>query len=326
MLRIVSVYGRKAIGNPRSFSFLVVLSFFLPFLTIHASAESPKNTSTLYSQLPLAIFRIEKAKGIECDGSNLKLIDSVSAGSGFFVSYKNKLFAVTARHVAEKREDLWANIQVGESSGDQKRVFTFKLPGDAWQFHDNAGDDNTWPVDVAAMKVRVLTGEYYSKYFLYNPENPDNNQLSLNDFKPPLPIINFGYPLGMGQSLSKQQPLARQGIISICAGEPFIRRTEKTPTGNITKYLNNEICVVDLRAFKGNSGSPIIRQILPLIYSDIRLVGLVVTIPARDKNLDYAVMEPVSHIRETTEKAYSVPIEETQFWYSPDIECPASTN
>jgi len=122
--------------------------------------------------------------------------------------------------------------------------------------------------------------------------NYTKNQLPYEDPEPPSPILVFGFPADVGFTLEEQNPIARLGIISMKAGNKFIKVDGE-------KYAEERSCLIDARIFGGNSGSPVMNQIR-LEDSQPKLLGLVT---ATNNALDFAIMEPTSRIRETIDLA-----------------------
>ena len=114
----------------------------------------------------------------------------------------------------------------------------------------------------------------------------------MEDPDPPRAILVFGFPADVGFQLKEQKPLVRLGVVSMKTGREFL----KLDSG---KFAEERCCLIDARIFGGNSGSPVMNQIT-ITDSQPRLLGLVKAANAR---LDFAVMEPVSRIRETLDLA-----------------------
>ena len=142
--------------------------------------------------------------------------------------------------------------------------------------------------------------------FLYEGEGPKegkDNQLSFQDPEPPQPVLVFGFPSEIGFELTEQRPLGRAGIVSMVAGKKFIKMEGK--------FLEERSCLIDIQAFPGNSGSPVINQFHPGPASPIKLLGVLV---GANPKRHYAVIEPASRIRETLEIARRQSLEELSFW------------
>lgn len=260
--------------------------------TSRTFAEEPKES--LYSQINRTVIRLEHYETVIQEGSNSGKRKNVPDGTGFFVVNGNNLFIVTARHVVEKSYNLHARVQCKNTKTGEKKVVVLKLPRDKWTFHANAGDSTTNYVDVAVMKIFAMR-DWSIVHFRYESEDSSSqnkNQLPFADAEPPAPILVFGFPANVGFELPEQNPLVRFGIVSLKAGKKII----KLSSG---KYVDERCCLIDARIFGGNSGGPVMNQIAPG-NSEPKLLGLVT---AASKNLDFAIIEPVSRIRETIDLA-----------------------
>ena len=96
--------------------------------------------------------------------------------------------------------------------------------------------------------------------------------------------------------------MGRKGIISFKADEPFIQLDNK--------FIEKKAILVDVKAFPGNSGSPVIS--ISAFGGKIKLEGLLI---ATNERLDYAVVEPISRIREVLEIAKDNSNEPTKVWF-----------
>jgi len=146
-------------------------------------------------------------------------------------------------------------------------------------------------------------GIKHFRYELPNTEEANQNQLPFEDPLPPDSILVFGFPLDIGFKLSEQKPLCRLGIVSIVTGKKFL----KTENG---KFAEEKTILIDSIMFPGNSGSPVIKQLTPF-EPEIKLFGLVI---ATNERMNYALMEPVSRIRETIENAKES-LKATDCWF-----------
>ena len=155
------------------------------------------------------------------------------------------------------------------------------------------------------MKINWLK-DHQVMTFLYEMEGQKEgkgNQLSLKDPEPPEPILVFGFPSEIGFELTEQRPMGRVGIVSMVAGNKFLKMEGK--------YMAERASLIDIGAFPGNSGSPVINQFSLQAETQIKLLGVLVgTNPKRR----YAVMEPVSRVRETLEIARKQSLEGLIFW------------
>jgi len=269
-------------------------------LPIIAFSQTPKEQKeSFYNQINRAVIRLEHIEEIRQEGSRNVIMRNIPDGTAFFVATSNTqtsntLYIVSARHVVEKPYDLHARVQCkNEKTGDNE-VILLKLPMSQWTYHNNGGDKDTDYVDVAVMKLLWIQDRTI-KHFRYEPKGSSEekiNQLPLDDYEPPQSILVFGFPADVGFTLMEQKPLAHLGVISMKTGKKFL----KLDSG---KYAEERCCLIDARIFGGNSGSPVMNQI-SVVDSQIKLLGLVKAI---NNSLDFAVMEPVSRIRETIDLA-----------------------
>ena len=266
--------------------------FFVCLFT--ASALSAESNESLYSQAKRGVIRLEHFEAVIQEGSSDTILRNVPDGTAFFVSGYDQLFIVSARHVVEKSYDLHARVQTKNVSTGEQKVFLLKLPRDKWVYHSYNGDKETHYVDVAVMRIVHLRDWDMVSYGYETKEssNYTKNQLPYEDPEPPSPILVFGFPADVGFTLEEQNPIARLGIISMKAGNKFIKVDGE-------KYAEERSCLIDARIFGGNSGSPVMNQIR-LEDSQPKLLGLVT---ATNNALDFAIMEPTSRIRETIDLA-----------------------
>ena len=264
-----------------SYVFIVLLTLSYPISTFAEEAEK----ESLYSQIDRAVIRLEHFDLVT---------QKTDVGTAFFVVSNGKLFVVSARHVVEHPFDFQARVQTKNQKTGEDKVFILKLPKDKWIFHANMGDKETSYVDVAVMRIFTPT-DWGIVNFAYEPDyspNEKENQLPDKDAEPPRPILVFGFPSDVGFYLLEQHPLARSGIISMRTGKRFIKLQDG-------KYAEDRACLIDARIFGGNSGSPVMNE-PRLTDSEPRLLGLVT---AANSSLDFAIMEPVSRIREAIDQA-----------------------
>jgi len=80
------------------------------------------------------------------------------------------------------------------------------------------------------------------------------------------------------------------------------------------KFFPERVCLIDIEAFPGNSGSPVINQ-PSIIDRKIELLGLLI---ATNVRMDFAIVEPVSRIRETLELAKEQSVEGLEVWFPLD--------
>jgi len=284
------------------------LVFFLLGNLAEAEYKQDEKES-FYSKSNRLIFKLEHPeKGIG-EGPGRVEEQYKSDGTAFFVQSKDQLYVVTARHVAEKGYDLYAKVRsINTQTGETKVIF-LTLPRDRWVFHPRQGDADTRYVDVAVMKINWMM-DHQVMTFIYEIDSQkggDGNQLPFQDPEPPQPVLVFGFPSEIGFELTEQRPLGRLGIISMVAGNKFLRMEGR--------FVEERACLVDIEAFPGNSGSPVINQFNLVTDPKIKLLGLLIgTNPRRH----YAMIEPVSRIRETLEAAKGQSLEGVSFWSTRD--------
>ncbi len=242
--------------------------------------------------------------------SSINYKSNAPIGTAFIVHLGRKAFVVTARHVAEQNFDLHARVMVYNKETKKNEIFILNLPKDNWTFHPNGGDKETWPVDVAAMKIGAFSdaSPYSLVAFNYDPSDFTKSQLKNIDPSPPEQIIILGFPGDVGFQLTEQRPMARNGIIAMTTGEKFLKVTNpcNDPDGCVlkSKFAEEKTFLVDSRIFGGNSGGPI-------IDTASNLVGI---ITASNSEMLYAIAEPASRIRETIDVANEKPFKQFDYW------------
>ena len=268
--------------------------------------EKTEEKEDLYTQLNRAVIRLEHSEKIEKEGSGKTIDINKPNGTAFFVRGKDDFFVVTARHVVENDYDLHARIQCKNRLTGDNELILLKLQRDKWNFHQKDESNDTNYVDVAVMKIPWIKDRDINvfRYELPKSKNASRNQLPDKDPLPPTSILIFGFPLDIGFELSEQKPLGRLGIISMVTGKKFLKMEND-------KFVEEKAILIDTKMFPGNSGSPVIRQLLPLA-SKIQLLGLVI---AQNMQMNYAIIEPVSRIRETINLAKKSSNEDIDFWF-----------
>lgn len=271
--------------------FRLFMSVLLISLITKAIAEE---NESFYQQLCHAVLRLEYVELAKDKGR--PVIRYIANGTAFFVTSGEELFIVSARHVVERPRDLQARVECRIQQTNQYEVVLLELPRDKWTYHNNIGDNDTRYVDVAVMKVErnipwIKGGSL--KAFRYEPKESkeqDENQLPYEDPSPPQPILVFGFPADIGFSLLEQRPLGRMGIVSMKTEEEFLKWENK--------FGEERCCLIDVRIFEGNSGSPVMNQTVDDPKS--KLLGLVIAV---NQKFDFAIIEPMSRIRETLDLA-----------------------
>lgn len=284
---------------------IIVLGLFL----IPCNAEV-KEKETLYSQLSRAVIRLEGAASVPIAGSPGKVTTKyVPHGTAFFVGHEGHLFVVTARHVTEKFSHLQARVECVNKSSGAKEVIRLVLPRTRWVYHQNEGDKDTHPVDVASLRLPVLTDRSI-KYFLYEhtgSESEDKNQLPAEDPYPPREILIFGFPKNIGFELREQRPFVRAGIVAMRTGKEFL----KVEVSNSVKFVDERCVVIDAELFGGNSGGPVMNR-TSLLNRKIQLLGLVI---ASNSNMEFGIVVPVSRIREVLDQVKDEDYKDFDAWF-----------
>jgi hypothetical protein len=280
----------------------VILVACLIYLASIGTAAAEEAKESFYAQIGRAVIRLEHVSEVMTEGNTKATSTNLPDGTGFFVWSGERLYLVSARHVVDTDHDLHARVKVFNEITRKSEILLLNLPRNNWIFHPDKGDSKTNAVDVAVIKLTVPAREGFAgslKAFLYEPGIPQVNQLPPEDALPPEQVITFGFPGDTGFELFEQRPMARLGIISMHTGEKFMK-----VSGN---YANERCDILDIKAFSGNSGSPVMSA-----SGATRLLGVIIA----SNNSDIAVMEPVSRLREVLDIAKKTPIRESEYWVS----------
>lgn len=243
---------------------------------------------SFYAKSNRVILRLEHAEKIRPEGSEIFKEQYKPDGTGFFVQSEGELYVVSARHVVEKGYDLQAKVRSKDLRTGEIKVLHLNLPRERWAFHPQQGNADTRYVDVAVMKINWMLGHQVMT-FLYEVDKEkegSGNQLPFHDPEPPQPVLIFGFPSEIGFELTEQRPMGRLGIVSMVAGNKFLKMEGK--------FVDERACLVDIEAFPGNSGSPVINQFNRVSDPKIKLLGLLI---GSNPRRHYAMIEPVSRIR-----------------------------
>jgi len=268
--------------------FLIVISFSC------LAREQIEEKDKLYPQLCSAVIQLEHYEIMTKEGAYEIFTKKVADGTAFFVVDTQDLFIVSARHVVEKEYDLHARVECKNNLTGENEVVLLKLKKNKWIFHPEGETIDKNYVDVAVLKIPWITDR---NIYAFRHESPSTDETNYNQhsFEDPIPpdcILILGFPFDIGFELIEQKPLIRSGIISMVNGKRLLK------LGN-GKFAEEKTILIDAQMFPGNSGSPVIKQIFPFA-SEIKLLGLVI---ATNDKKNYAVIEPVSRIRETIEIA-----------------------
>jgi hypothetical protein len=293
-------------SNP-PYLFRTVLSILVIYFNMWAPSvvlgqDKPKES--FYSQMTRVVVRLEEHQSVCTPGREWALEKNVPVGSAFFIHDRmlgegervvDRYFVVTARHVVEKRADLFARVQI--ASGNSEMAILV-LPRPLWVFHPITASQDYLPIDIAVIQIPPTA---FLKAFLHcDGENSQINcgvdkaskKIMLNQVgEPPSPMdrtIFFGFPSGEVASRAVD-PFVRSGIVAYMAPNPELRIEGK-------KLADDSVFLIDSPAFPGNSGGPLIRE--PLTSSGaVNLLGLVTA--GNMINKDYAVITSVKRIHET---------------------------
>jgi hypothetical protein len=271
----------------------------LMFLSSLAQAADEKEP--FYSQIGRSVVRLEHTTESLSEGNVKPISTNYPDGTGFFVWSGGRLFLFSARHVVDTDHDLHARVKVYNETSKKSEILLLKLPRGNWIFHPDKGDEKTNPVDIAVIKLTLPVREGFAgsiKGFAYEPGDAEASQISFEDALPPEQVITFGFPGDTGFQLLEQRPMARFGIISMHTGEKFIKVDNKN-------YANERCDILDIKAFPGNSGSPVISASV-----GPQILGVLIA----SNSSDIAIMEPASRIIELLEVARKTAIKEYNYW------------
>ena len=250
-----------------------------------------------------AVIRIlnPKFKAIDSDSPSVYRA-GIPYGSGFLVSWKNDLFIVTARHVAEADNDLIGIVRVKNKKNDCIERYKIILQKSCWIFHPEEGNNNTNYVDVAIMKINWLEG-FEIKTFDYNEDFLDEkilNDILINRGIEKSYILNvYWWTSDIGEAqLDPSRPMKGFANLSMKVNKLVLKKNDI-----ITNFEEKAIfCKGD--AFHGNSGGAVI-DMMPWDKPKRKLLGLVVASDIDNfvnwngsKPSGVIVIEPITRIKE----------------------------
>lgn len=279
----------------------IAIIIYLLLIGLISNAIAGDNQESFYAKIGRTVIRLEYFAETRTEGNDKPVPSNNPDGTGFFILSGNSLFLVTARHVVDTNHDLHARVNIINEVTKKSAILLLRLPRKNWIFHPDNGNDKIDAVDLAVVKlpIPVIEGEFSNSFgaFIYEPNNSKDNQLLIKDALPPEQVVAFGFPGDIGFKLLEQRPMGRFGIISMVTGEEFVK------IGN--KFANGRCSMLDIKAFPGNSGSPVISA-----TGNINLLGVLIA----SNSSDIALIEPVSRIREILDIAIKTPIKNYDYW------------
>jgi len=223
-------------------------------------------------------------------------------GSGFLINWKNDLFIVTARHVAEADNDLLGIVRVKNKKNNCIERYKIKLQKDCWIFHPEEGNNNTHYVDVAIMKINWLEG-FEIKTFDYNEDFLDekilNDVLINRGIEKPYLLNGYWWTTDISSpQLDPSKPIPV--IVDLSMKVPKLKLKYNNTTINFEGKAI--FCKGDI--FHGNSGGPVI-DMMPFDKPKRKLLGLVIASDIDNfvnwkgnKPAGLIVVEPITRIKE----------------------------
>jgi len=249
-----------------------------------------------------AVIRILNPKFKAINSESPVYRAGIPYGSGFLVSWKNDLFIVTARHVAEADNDLIGIVRVKNKKNDCIERYKIILQKSRWIFHPEGGNNNTHYVDVAIMKINWLEG-FEIKTFDYNEDFLDekilNDVLINRGIEKSYLLIVYWWTSDIGEAqLDPSRPISIPTDLSMKVNKLLLKK------GNTTINFEEEAIFCKGDAFHGNSGAPVI-DMMPWDKPKRKLLGLVVASDIDNfvnwkgsKPAGLIVIEPITRIKE----------------------------
>ncbi|MBA7526268.1 hypothetical protein ES705_18429 [subsurface metagenome] len=293
----------------KKLSVYLIIIFILFFLgnSLIMSANNQEESSFIIRILNSEIRDQNSYLKIEKIGKHL--------GTGFFVSFENELYVVTARHVADQKYDLIGVARIKNNETGEIEKYKLFLPKNDWVYHPDNGNIQTCPVDIAVMRVDGLNN--YEIFSL----NSDSDFLNKNYIEE-LPYKDFSEEIYICRSYNwisdfkikefmSHDPT--RPILTFIINEPkkkifqqkYLKNKRKCQTFN--KFFEDEILYLKGNMFPGNSGSPVI-DVTPFENPKKKLLGIhVASEMIRVENniipLLVVAIEPSYRIIETLEYA-----------------------
>jgi hypothetical protein len=288
---------------------VLILVAMLLIYTFNVTLFAENTVSEL--DIDYAVIRIlnPKLKAINSDSPVYRA--GCPLGSGFLINWKNDLFIVTARHVAEADNDLLGVVRVKNKKNNCIERYKIKLPKDYWIFHPEEGNNNTHYVDVAIMKINWLEG-FEIKTFDYNEDFLDekilNNILINRGIEKSYILIAYCWTSDIGEAqLDPSRPLPAFADLSMKVNKLSLKKD------NIIINFEEKAIFCKGDIYHGNSGAPVI-DMMPWDKPKRKLLGLVIATDIDNfvnwkgnKPLGLIVIEPITRIKEVLSFAKNYP-------------------
>lgn len=303
--------GWKASQIRRRFVYAVFAQMLI--VTSVSDVFAGEARKSIYEDVPSLVVRLDRYVRQLNQGPPGGEVCSEPVGTAFFIDSTKKpgnLYLVTARHVIDGDNELFARVPLLIEKTAERRIFGLRLKKADWSTHPNIGSETVLPVDVAMAPLAKLRG-VRGAAFTHCEKDCVNGLINhlADDPEPPEDVTVYGFPLDIGFQLREPRPLARKGIVALSPAKgdrPFVFFDREQ------KFFNANVFLLDIDMFRGNSGSPVLR--FPLHSFVPYLGGLVSTTNVGHR---YAIGEPVSYIRELLDLVINRPRTEST-WVHPN--------
>jgi hypothetical protein len=234
-------------------------------------------------------------------------------GTGFFVNWNNDLYVITARHVADVKNDLIGVIRLKNKKTNETILFKISLPQNNWVFHPNIENDDYCSVDIAVMKINQLEN-YEIVAFIYDKDFLNKSYIDkmLNqafDSKSKYILQSYNWLSDWFGSKIKNgfTHLTPTFTLIVIENKLYQQKNLENKVLNISsnKFFEEETIFVKGTMFHGNSGAPVI-DLSPFENPKNKLFGVFIALEeVKIQNnilpLGIACIEPVYRIIETIE-------------------------
>jgi len=232
-------------------------------------------------------------------------------GTGFFVSWNNDLYVITARHVADAKNDLIGVIRLKNKKTNEIILFKISLPKNNWVFHPNIENNDYCSVDIAVMKINQLENYEivaftYDKDFL-NKSYIDKMLNQAFDSKSEYILQSYNWLSDWFGSEFKNRLTRPTPTLIVIENKLYQQKNleNKVLNNSNNKYFEEETIFVKGTMFHGNSGAPVI-DLSPFENPKNKLFGVFIALEEVkiQNNIlppGLACIEPVYRIIETIE-------------------------